>query len=69
MSEEYPQYQLTYNESVNELVQLRVLDMLLDTYVEMVKLKSQSPGECSHMLAHHTEFIKKQIAIILKGLK
>ena len=67
MNEEYPE--VTYNESVNELVQLRVLDMLLNTYVEMVKLKSEKPGESSHMLAHHTEFVKKQIAILLKELK
>jgi hypothetical protein len=62
----YPQYRLINLD--NERVELKILAMLLNTYLEMVKLKSVSPGESSHMLAHHTEFIKRQIAVLLKDL-
>lgn len=48
------------------LTDKEALELLLNTYLEMVKIKSKEPGECSHMLAFHTEFIKKQINIILK---
>lgn len=51
------------------ITEKETLELLLKTYVEMVKIKSQSPGECSHMLAHHTEFIKRQINEFLKILK
>jgi len=48
---------------------IEVLNLLLNTYVEMVKLKSTQPGECSHMLAHHTAYIQRQIGILLKELR
>ena len=67
MTEDYPQYRLINLE--NERIELKILAMLLNTYIEMVKLKSESPGQSSHMLAHHTEFIKRQVAILLKELK
>jgi hypothetical protein len=44
------------------------LEMLLKTYVEMVRLKSCEVGEKSHMLAYHTDFVKGQIKQILKRL-
>jgi hypothetical protein len=43
-----------------------VLELLLSAYVRMVELNSCEPGEKSHMLAYHTEFIKRQINIMLK---
>jgi hypothetical protein len=46
---------------------IKVLELLLKTYVEMVRMKSCEVGEKSHMLAYHTDFIKAQIKLILKG--
>lgn len=46
-----------------------LLKLLLNTFLEMVKIHSTEPGNCSHMLAHHTEFIRRQIAIVLKRLE
>lgn len=48
---------------------LQVLQMLLDTYIEMNRMKAMEPGECSHMLAHHIEFIKRQIVTMLKEVR
>lgn len=47
----------------------RILELLLNAYVKMVEMKACSPGERSHMLAHHTEFIKRQITLLLKEVK
>jgi len=44
----------------------KLLELLLSTYLEMVRIKSKEPGECSHMLAYHTEFIKRQIMLVIK---
>jgi len=49
-------------------MELEILKLLLQTYVEMVKIKATSSGDSSHMLAHHTEFIKREIKIQLKML-
>jgi hypothetical protein len=42
------------------------LELLLKTYERMVEMRSCAPGEKSHMLAYHTDFIKRQINEILK---
>jgi hypothetical protein len=44
----------------------KALELLLNAYIRMVELKSCEVGERSHMLAYHTDFIKRQIAQILK---
>lgn len=43
-----------------------ILELLLNTFVKLVELKACQPGDCSHMLAHHTEFIRRQIGVVLK---
>lgn len=51
------------------ITEKETLELLLNAYVEMVRMKSTEPGEKSHMLAHHTEFIKRRIAKILNNLE
>lgn len=45
---------------------LRLTKLLLHTYREMVRMKSCEAGEKSHMLAHHTNFIKETLNKIIK---
>jgi len=48
---------------------LQVLEMLLAAFVDMTRIKAQSPGECSHMLANHTAWLQRQIGLMLKAMR
>lgn len=48
---------------------LEALKALLATFERMVEMKSCSPGEKSHMLAYHTDFIRREIRDLMRLIK
>jgi hypothetical protein len=47
---------------------LEALKLLLEAYVEMNRMKACEPGEKSHALWNSTEFVKRQISMIVKDI-